>query len=163
MCCQRDRYDFSRASQRIEVKAAAGAIREHHSSLEQPMQPVGTRVVIASFLLERAAGGTSLEDLLSRIRPCLTHSAELLMRFDLVCADTLGSGWRDAYEQRFDLERARQSLAFFDADVVPKPRRRARRSSLSCDLSRISRQRTRSIATSWRLEVACFQWPPPVK
>jgi hypothetical protein len=116
-----DRYDFSNGPQRIEVKAAIGGQREHHFSLDQLTTPLGTTMIVVSFVIQRAGGGTSLEDLLGRVRSRLSDSVELQLRVDRVSADILGRSWREAYTQRFDLESARRSLEFFRGEEVPSP------------------------------------------
>ncbi len=116
-----DQYDFTLGTHRLEVKAAEGSQREHHFSLDQLTPPSGTVLFVPSFLIQRAGGGSSVEDLLTRVRSRVSSSPELQLMIDRVSAQTLGSGWRDAYTQRFDLQRARQSLQFIDAVSIPCP------------------------------------------
>jgi hypothetical protein len=115
-----DRYDFSLGSFRVEVKTAIGRMRQHQFSLEQLYPPTGTQVIIASILLERAGGGTSLEALISKVKESLREKPEIWMHFDRVLALSLGNSFRAALDERFDYELAVQSLAFYDPDVVPK-------------------------------------------
>lgn len=115
-----ERYDFSLGSFRIEVKTAIGRIRQHQFSLEQLYPPSGTQVLIASILLERAGGGTSLEALISNVKENLREKPEIWMHFDRVLALSLGNSFRAALDERFDYELALESLSFYDPDVVPK-------------------------------------------
>lgn len=112
-------YDFSCGPQRLEVKSASGLERRHHFTLVQLHPPAGTAAVIASVFVERAGGGTSLAELLERVRLAISGSSDLVARVDQVVAATLGQGWRNALSERFDAEKARESLAFFDATMVP--------------------------------------------
>ncbi|SRR5579885_1871595 len=115
-----DRYDFSLGGFRIEVKTAIGRIRQHQFSLEQLYPPTGTQVIIASILMERAGGGTSLEALITKVKESVQEKPELWMHFDRVLALSLGNSFRAALDERFDYELAMESLAFYDPAVVPK-------------------------------------------
>jgi Putative PD-(D/E)XK family member, (DUF4420) len=115
-----DRYDLSAGAQRIEVKSAAGRIRQHYFSLDQVLPIPGTEVLIASVLVERAGSGPSVIDLAQEIRRRLGNTPELLLHLDRVMSLTLGEAYRYASEDYFDRELAEHSLAFFDPDAIPK-------------------------------------------
>ena len=114
-----DRYDFCAGRQRIEVKSATGRFRCHHFSLEQLSPPLGTTVLVASLFVERAAGGDTVFDLVERLRLRVYEDPRLLAYVDQVVGATLGSGWRQATDFRFDRELAADSLRFFEAAVIP--------------------------------------------
>lgn len=114
-----DRYDFSSGDQRIEVKAAAGRVRRHRFSLEQLQPPMGTTALVASLFVERAGAGTSLAELIEKVRYQIGDNLDLLMALDRIVGMTLGNSWRQAMDERFDYELAIHSLAFFDAANVP--------------------------------------------
>jgi len=113
-----DRFDFAEDSQRLEVKAAASRIRAHRFSHEQLRPATGIGVVIGSVLMARSAGGQSVNDLVDEIRH-LVADPDLLVRLDAVVADTLGSDWRSAQEERFDRQLATDTLRFLDARTIP--------------------------------------------
>ncbi|MGA7500013.1 MAG: PD-(D/E)XK motif protein [Isosphaeraceae bacterium] len=113
-----DRFDFAEDTQRLEVKTASGRVRTHRFSHEQLRPVAGTVVVIASVLMERSAGGQSVNDIVDEIRQ-LVADPDLLLRLDAVIADTLGSDWRAAQEDRFDRQLAAESLRFLDARTIP--------------------------------------------
>jgi hypothetical protein len=113
-----DRFDFSLGADRLEVKAAAGQLRIHQFSLEQLRPPLPTRIVVASLLTERTAGGTSIANLVDAIRGRI-GDAELLIRMDSVMAGILGANWREAETVRYDLQLAAESLRFVDGAVLP--------------------------------------------
>lgn len=115
-----DRYDFSHGPQRIEVKSAAGRVRQHYFSLDQLLPVRGTDVLIASVLVDRAGAGPSVADLAQEIRARLGSEPDLLLHLDRVVALTLGETLRYASEDRFDRELAEHSLAFFHPDAIPK-------------------------------------------
>jgi hypothetical protein len=114
-----DLYDFNAGNQRIEVKSAAGRQRHHHFSLAQ-LQPLeNTNVLIASMFMERSAGGTSLETLISEIRSRLPNQPELVLRLEQVVIATLGEGWKKGLQARFDRELAESSLKFYEQRIIP--------------------------------------------
>lgn len=114
-----DRYDFCAGRQRVEVKSATGRFRCHHFSLEQLRPPLGTTVLIASLFVEHATGGDTVFDLVERVRLRVYDDPQLLAHLDQVVGATLGSGWRQATEIRFDRELATDSLRFFEATAIP--------------------------------------------
>ena len=113
-------YDFSASSQRLEVKSASGEERNHYFTLEQLHPPAGTRVLVASLFVKRAGGGQSLAELLDRVRPRVTGDPNLFLQVDRVVAASLGQSWRNALDDRFDCERAQESLHFYDAQSIPR-------------------------------------------
>jgi hypothetical protein len=115
-----DRYDFNAGSFRIEVKSATGRSRHHYFSLEQLYPPMGSKLIVASVFVERTGGGTSLGDLVNMTRERLAGNVRLVAYIDRIVFQSLGSGWRRALDERFDLELAKESLAFFDPSQVPR-------------------------------------------
>jgi hypothetical protein len=115
-----DIYDFSSRNQRIEVKSVSGRIRRHYFTLDQLCPVPETRVVIASILVERAGAGVSVADLVDQIRSKVSTNAELLVHIDQVVGLTLGNSWRSSLQDRFDLQLAETSLAFFEPMSIPK-------------------------------------------
>ncbi len=114
-----DRFDFSHESQRIEVKSASGRRRHHHFALEQLHPPAGTSLLIASLFVERSAAGISVAELVDRIRTRVGSVPNHLMQLDRVVGLTLGDRWRSAFDEKFDLGSAEESLAFFEPSIVP--------------------------------------------
>ena len=74
--------------------------------------------MIASVLIERAQGGSSVADLVDVIRSRVADPA-VLLRMDSVVAQIVGRDWRSTQQVRFDLELAVSSLRFLDAATVP--------------------------------------------
>lgn len=114
-----DRYDFHGGQDRIEVKSTSGRIRRHRFSLEQLRPPSGTRLIIASMMLEQSSGGVSLRELIEIVHQRLQLAPELQGRIDRVIAETLGESLPRALNVRFDKELARDTLAFFPYERVP--------------------------------------------
>jgi hypothetical protein len=114
-----DAYDFSASSQRLEVKSSGTRERKHHFTFDQLHPPRDTQVLVASLFVERAGAGTTLGQLLDSIRSRLAPRPDLVLRIEQVVAASLGTSWRNALDQRFDNELARDSLAFFEAHQIP--------------------------------------------
>jgi hypothetical protein len=112
-------YDFVAGAQRLEVKSTSGDERCHHFALAQLHPPAGSLTVIASLFADGAGGGVSLGELVDRARTRVSADPELAMRLDQVVAASLGQSWRRGLSERFDLERAQESLAFFDVRGIP--------------------------------------------
>jgi hypothetical protein len=115
-----ERFDFSAGPQRIEVKSSMNRQRAHYFSLEQLKATGGSKIVVASVFAERVGGGVSLRKLFDDTRALLAEDPQLTSRFDSVFYNSLGSGWTDAMDECFDWELAKDSLAFFNAELVPK-------------------------------------------
>lgn len=115
-----ERFDFSAGPQRIEVKSSTNRQREHYFALEQLVASGGAKIVVASVFTERVGGGVSLKRLFDDTRSLLAADPQLTIRFDSVFYNSLGSGWADVMDESFDWELGKDSLAFFDAELVPK-------------------------------------------
>lgn len=114
-----DRYDFGLGNQRIEIKSASHRVRQHHFSLEQLHPPAGIEVLVASIFVERTHAGQSLMELLDKMRSCIIDRPDLLLHMDEIVGLTLGSSWKHALQERYDEELAADSLAFYEASIVP--------------------------------------------
>ena len=114
-----DLYDFNEANHRIEVKSTQGEVRRHHFSLFQLLPPAGTTLAIVSVIVNRAGGGTTINDLIDELRSLFSGSPHRLLRLYKVITLTLGARWREADLEMFDRYAARQSLAFFRPSDVP--------------------------------------------
>lgn len=112
-------FDFSEGSDRIEVKSVSGSLRQHYFSLGQVHPPTGVRVLVASIFVEPLAGGTSVKGLLSSVRRLMAPRPEAVLRVESIAAQCLGKSWLTALEESFDLERAEESLRFFEAGAIP--------------------------------------------
>lgn len=114
-----DRYDFCIDNEYIEVKSTASATREHHFSLEQLTPPDGTTVVIASMMIEKDQAGSSIWDLLTRLRKKISREPDLALQLEEVVNRTLGTNWKFALEDRFDERNAKRSLAYYSVKDIP--------------------------------------------
>lgn len=114
-----DKYDFSSESQRIEIKSSTSKLRQHHFSLEQLHPQMGIDVLVASVFVERIGAGTSLVDLVEKIRVKINKEPELLLHLDQMIGMTLGNNWKSAAKDRFDSQLAKKSLKLFFSKDIP--------------------------------------------
>lgn len=118
-----DRYDFSRADQRLEVKSTAGEVRKHRFSFEQLSPPSGVALFVTSVRTERTSGGLSVADLLDQVREQVSD-IELAFKASQIVAETLGDAGLDKVsERRFDPKVAEESLQVFRPQEIPTPPR----------------------------------------
>jgi hypothetical protein len=111
-------FDFAAGSTRVEVKSFQGQGRIHSFSLRQVRPGAGIDVVVASLRAERSSGGASIADLIAGLGRRILAD-ELMSKVELVVARSLGDSASTALSMTFDLERARDSLLFFDACFIP--------------------------------------------
>jgi hypothetical protein len=116
-----EHFDFAAGPQRIEVKSNSSRKREHFFSLEQLIPPAGARIVVASIFVERVGGGVSVGKVFEDTRALLLDDPHLMNRYDTVFYSSLGSGWADAMDESFDWELATQSIAYYPAELIPRP------------------------------------------
>jgi hypothetical protein len=79
-----------------------------------------TNVVVASLFVERSTGGTSLGQLWDTVRSDVSANADLRLKVDEICLRSLGNSWLDARAISFDPQLAKQSLAFYDVQDIPR-------------------------------------------
>lgn len=114
-----DKFDFATAGSRLEVKTTR-TDRRHMFSLEQLLPVEGATVTIVSIVTTETAAGTSLDDLVVRLKDQLTTDPVRQMRVHEVVAETLGAEWARDTRQRFDEAQAVQSLRLLPAADVPR-------------------------------------------
>jgi hypothetical protein len=118
-------HDFGLGEQRVEVKSTLSSRRVHEFLLDQLLPPLGTEVVVASFMLQESLSGPTIEDLWKRIASSGALSDQLIERVLRVISLSLGRDWRDARRVSFDRDLALRHLRFYDASSLPtvdKPR-----------------------------------------
>jgi len=114
----RDKFDFSKGRERIEVKTTTGP-RIHNFAHAQLSMPEGLRVTIASVVVVPQEDGMTCGDLAEGILGRLTDAAHK-RKFLEVVVRTLGEKWQSQDSERYDLEQAKLALKFFDSRVIPR-------------------------------------------
>jgi hypothetical protein len=120
-----DRFDFAKATERLEVKTAART-RKHHFHLPQLETP-DVDVLVASVVTESSAAGATVQDLVQaivakagpQVSGSLMHAVAAALGRDL-------PGWT---AMRYDLSMAHRSLKYFAAGSIPRPQVSDRRVS----------------------------------
>lgn len=113
------RFDFVSNDARLDVKATTARTRVHSFSYEQCNPPAGTVAVIASLMVERIGGGTSLRSLVDQIERRLAGNADLVLKLREVVASTMGGSLCEALTASFDMALAETSLRFFRSCDIP--------------------------------------------
>ena len=112
-------FDFVAEAQRVEAKTSATGLRQHVFKLEQLLPAEGTRVFVASLMLQERADGHSLLELVDMVRSAPGINADQCRRIEVVVARTLGTGWRESATRRFSSLDGSNALAFFAASAIP--------------------------------------------
>ena len=114
-----DRFDFSIADVRLEVKASSTRQRAHDFSFEQCHPPTDSVGALVSLFAEASGGGLSLLDLIERIKQQLGGDADLQLKLQETIAEALGRTASTAFSMRFDENVARSSLQIYELDSIP--------------------------------------------
>lgn len=114
-----EKFDFSDGAERIEVKTCSGPTRKHHFGLEQVSPPSGATVIVVSIIALKATGGLSIPDLVGRITARISEDTDLLDKFSVVVAESIGNSSQELAAVRYDFQHARSSLKFFNSKDVP--------------------------------------------
>lgn len=117
-----DRFDFSIARVRLEVKASGTRQRAHDFSLEQCCPPTESVGVLVSLFAEASGGGLSLLDLIERIERRLGGDPGLELKLQETIAESLGRSAAAAFSMRFDEDVARSSLQIYELGSIPAVR-----------------------------------------
>lgn len=120
---ERDRFDFSNAGERVEVKATTAAERVHHFNSKQVPGPLGCQVLIASVLVSEVEVGNTLYDLVEIIKDdleSLISKAQLVEKTLMILTGPVES--QSGFV--FDIFSSTSSISYFSADLVPRPIRK---------------------------------------
>ena len=115
-----EHFDFSRGSERLEVKSSSTRSREHMFSFEQVYPPSGTSVLIASVNVEEQTNGRSLGHLWDRVIDA-APTAEARLKVERVCIQSLGQDLGAGRTFSGDWNVAVESLAFYEVTDIPRP------------------------------------------
>jgi hypothetical protein len=113
-----DRYDFSKGSQRLEVKTTTKSVRSHEFSSSQLPAEDGIDLVVASILAEKVSGGEGILGLWQEINGgvidplCRKKLRDQVLNFVKKDEDKVNT-------MTFDRQLSEKSLEFFSSNVVP--------------------------------------------
>jgi hypothetical protein len=114
-----DRFDFSVADLRLDVKTSSERVRAHHFSAEQCHPPAGTTGLLVSMFIESSGGGMSLIELLTHIERRLASNDALILKVQETVAETLGDTLPTSMVLRFDDRLAQSSMQIYDLRSIP--------------------------------------------
>lgn len=115
-----EKYDFSIANLRIEVKSSSIRSRTHHFSIEQLLPPLKSKLYVVSLFVEILAGGKSVEHLLNEIIERLDNDFDLIEKLNFVTYSTLGGSVDKIKNICYDYQLAKESLKIYDSNDIPK-------------------------------------------
>ena len=115
-----DPYDFSRDSERIEVKSTTSSDRKHSFSSNQLPPVTGISLVVCSVLLVTVAKGETVASIYRRILGQLENPI-LRERFTSICLDVLGVPPDFIEDLQIDESSSRNNIVFYSPDEVPQP------------------------------------------
>lgn len=116
------KYDFTKGTDKIEVKSTSSEERVHRFSLDQLNPTESTRLLIASVNVRESAedgNGLSVNGLYERICKRVTD-IDVRMHVYTVITNTLGDEYDKAESVYFDYASGKDTLAFYDYVDVPK-------------------------------------------
>lgn len=111
-----DKYDFNDSQNKLEIKSTSKQVRKHIFSLEQLNSDSG--LLIGSVYVVESGIGKSIFDLEDEIEKVILDS-ELHLKLKKLILATVASNIDGASKLFFDFSLAQQSLAFYDACIVP--------------------------------------------
>lgn len=114
-----DKFDFNDGTDKIEVKSTTKSKRIHKFSLEQLNPNKNSKLIIASVFAIETGKGYSIFDLVNSIDDRIKNK-DVLNKINEVIIDTLGSDFEKSFEHFFDYQLAKDTLAFFESETVPK-------------------------------------------
>lgn len=114
-----DKFDFNDGIDKIEVKSTTKSKRIHKFSLEQLNPNKNSKLIIASVFAIETGKGYSIFDLVNSIDDRIKNK-DVLNKINEVIIDTLGSDFEKSFEHFFDYQLAKDTLAFFESETVPK-------------------------------------------
>ncbi len=115
------KYDFTKGTNKIEVKSTSQECRIHKFSLDQLNSSPSTELLIASVIVRESAkdeNGLSIGDLYKKIN---NKISDIVIRMHVysVIIETVGSEYEKAETLFFDYSSGRDSLAYYDYKDIP--------------------------------------------
>jgi hypothetical protein len=114
-----DKFDFSGSNFRLEVKSTSTGMRNHHFSSNQIPGNVPEKTFIASVKIARVEVGTTLSEILSRLRLKLDKSE--FEKVTEIIHRTIGVPVQLVTEYQIDLEATVLGIKLLKSSDVPCP------------------------------------------
>lgn len=114
-----DKFDYSGANFRLEVKATTGTTRNHYFSSYQIPGDVPGKTSVASVKISKVENGNSLADLLKILENYLGEADRLKLKS--IVHGTLGVPPELVSHFQIDLDSSLQSVVLVDSFEIPRP------------------------------------------
>jgi len=114
-----DKFDFSGANFRLEVKSTTGTSRNHHFSSYQIPGDAPGKTLVASVKISKVENGNSIVDLLKTLESELEAADYLKLRG--IVNSTLGVPPELVSHFQIDLDSSLQSVVLIDSFEIPRP------------------------------------------
>ena len=116
------KYDFTLGPDKLEVKSTSGDERVHHFSIDQLLPTTNSRLIIASTFVRESGqgfGGLCVNDLYKKICTRVLN-ADSRFKLQMVIAETIGRDYSKLNSEFFDYTSAKDTLAFYESENVPR-------------------------------------------
>ncbi len=117
---ERDRFDFSNAGERVEVKATTATDRLHHFNSKQIPGPLGCQVLVASVMVAEVEVGQTLTALIDVIKSQLLLEDSRAKLVEKIMLTLKGPIERQA-NLFFDIKTSALSINYYSAEIIPRP------------------------------------------
>jgi hypothetical protein len=114
-----DKFDFNDGNDKLEVKSAAGSVREHSFSLEQLRPNDSSELLIASVFVSKTGVGCSINDLVDRIITRIPKASDEILKLKEQVISTIGVQDKGPYNISFDYKRAEDNYKLYDYRDIP--------------------------------------------
>ena len=112
-------FDFNNGEDKLEIKSTKNNERKHTFSLNQLITNKSSDLIIGSVLVAITGQGKNIFDLINAIEKKVKDKNSLVTLGRIV-SETLGSKIHEAHNVFFDYASAKDSIAFFDVNDIPK-------------------------------------------
>lgn len=114
-----ERFDFNAGLEKVEVKSNSYFERIHSFSASQLNPAKDTQVLVASIFVRQSSTGVSIQDLMDSMAGRVKDE-ELLEKLSRIVYATMGNALEQALKLRFDYQIAKDSIAIYRHQDVPK-------------------------------------------
>jgi hypothetical protein len=112
-------FDFNNGEDKLEIKSTKNNERKHTFSLNQLIPNKSSNLIIGSVLVAITGQGKNVFDLIDSIETRV-QDKNLIFKLQRIIFETLGKNINEAHNIYFDYNSAKDSVAFFDINDIPK-------------------------------------------
>lgn len=112
-------FDFNNGEDKLEIKSTKNNERKHTFSFNQLISNKSSNLIIGSVLVAITGQGKNVFDLINSIEKRIKNQ-DLVFTLRRVVLETLGDKINEAHNIYFDYASAKDSMAFFDINDIPK-------------------------------------------